>query len=732
MDVRCERCGTEYEFDETKVTEAGVTVKCAQCGHLFKVRRRSEASVARNLPGPPIVASPVMAAQGERMWMVRDPHTGDVQRFRELTTLQQWIVERRVTREHEISRTGETWKPLGDIAELAAFFQVVDLASRSGEHQQPQPAPRTGAPAEFPSMGPQGTLFAPPTPKQPTAPQQQFAPTIQAPAQPYQPAPSFGRQELPVQRPSAMQQDGPMSLGSMPAVSQEPNFTGIGPTPEIEDDLMPATRPRWGLRIALIAIIGGGLGFGAYAFRGKLFGASGAPGNEAMTQGHEAFLADTDDGYIQADHHFQRAQAGSPGNPKPLAALAEVYSTWAMYLREDARLLDNRAAKATQPGDGAALRARAEEKRREADQKLQQAELSAKEALAHGVEDPDVNRGYALMEVVKGQPAAEVERFVDKAKAGEPERLFVEGALLLREKRTDEARRVLEDAVARSGDHPLFRVQYLLARADETLGRKDDAKQILDRLLRQNSKHERAKALLDSLAEAAPVAANPAPPAPTNPTAPPANPTPAPAPAPTSAKTGTSPETTAAKSGSQAPTKTAGKEEPATGGSYEQLVDRGNKLLEKGSDAKARAAFEEALKQRPQGPEAQTGLGNYFVSAGKPAMAILYFQKAADNGYGEALFYLAEAQRNQGAAAEALANYRKYLSHGAHGENVGIAQRAIRDLASKNEKAEAPTPTPAPTPAPPPSSPPEEKPKEKDLPPDPTPPKEKPPEEVKP
>src|SRR5215831_3847934 len=188
MDVRCERCGTEYEFDETKVTEAGVTVKCAQCGHLFKVRRRGEASAAQKLPGPPIVTAPMAAGGSERMWMVRDPKSGDVQRFRELTTLQQWIVERRVSREHEISRTGDTWKPLGEIAELASFFQVVDLATRSGEHEQTQPQARTPTP----SMGPQGTLYAPP-PRQPAAPQAAYAPTMAQPAapQPYSPSPSY-------------------------------------------------------------------------------------------------------------------------------------------------------------------------------------------------------------------------------------------------------------------------------------------------------------------------------------------------------------------------------------------------------------------------------------------------------------------------------------------------------------------------------------------------------------
>src|SRR3954454_10109657 len=40
MDVRCEKCMTVYEFDDSKVGEQGVTVKCTQCGNLFKVKRR--------------------------------------------------------------------------------------------------------------------------------------------------------------------------------------------------------------------------------------------------------------------------------------------------------------------------------------------------------------------------------------------------------------------------------------------------------------------------------------------------------------------------------------------------------------------------------------------------------------------------------------------------------------------------------------------------------------------
>ena len=41
MDVRCERCKTEYEFDDARITEAGVTVKCTTCGHVFKVKKKA-------------------------------------------------------------------------------------------------------------------------------------------------------------------------------------------------------------------------------------------------------------------------------------------------------------------------------------------------------------------------------------------------------------------------------------------------------------------------------------------------------------------------------------------------------------------------------------------------------------------------------------------------------------------------------------------------------------------
>ena len=48
MDVRCEKCDTTYELDDSRVTDAGVNVRCSNCGNLFRVRRRGP--VTREMP----------------------------------------------------------------------------------------------------------------------------------------------------------------------------------------------------------------------------------------------------------------------------------------------------------------------------------------------------------------------------------------------------------------------------------------------------------------------------------------------------------------------------------------------------------------------------------------------------------------------------------------------------------------------------------------------------------
>src|SRR3954471_8934666 len=72
MDVRCEKCMTVYEFDDSKVGEHGVTVKCTQCGNLFKVKRRettAEMPFGVNMRPP----APASAAWRERPATVPPP-----------------------------------------------------------------------------------------------------------------------------------------------------------------------------------------------------------------------------------------------------------------------------------------------------------------------------------------------------------------------------------------------------------------------------------------------------------------------------------------------------------------------------------------------------------------------------------------------------------------------------------------------------------------------------------
>lgn len=118
MDVTCERCDTEYEFDETLVSDRGTTVKCTQCGHLFRVFRPGAASTSLG-PSAPVTRATV--------WRVR-AKTGLVYSLNSLRELQARIKSGALTEEDEISRDDEIWKPLGTIAELAPFFDAARTA----------------------------------------------------------------------------------------------------------------------------------------------------------------------------------------------------------------------------------------------------------------------------------------------------------------------------------------------------------------------------------------------------------------------------------------------------------------------------------------------------------------------------------------------------------------------------------------------------------------------------
>lgn len=121
MDVTCERCGTEYEFEEALVSERGTTVKCTQCGHLFKVFR----------PG----------GESARPWILRHSD-GREETLDSLGQLQKRITRGEVKPTDRISRSGADWKPLGEIAELEPFFRAARTAAETARTAPSSRPPR--------------------------------------------------------------------------------------------------------------------------------------------------------------------------------------------------------------------------------------------------------------------------------------------------------------------------------------------------------------------------------------------------------------------------------------------------------------------------------------------------------------------------------------------------------------------------------------------------------------
>ena len=157
MDVRCERCRAEYVVDDARIPEAGVKVACIQCGHGFLLRKRVLAVAVPLKGGDGDVPLPVSdlapsagnvghpgegADRGD--WRLRQ-ESGAVFPFRELSTLQRWIVERKASRDDQVASGGEgrAWRRLGDIPELRSFFSLVERASRGGEPRPDRPSPET-------------------------------------------------------------------------------------------------------------------------------------------------------------------------------------------------------------------------------------------------------------------------------------------------------------------------------------------------------------------------------------------------------------------------------------------------------------------------------------------------------------------------------------------------------------------------------------------------------------
>jgi predicted Zn finger-like uncharacterized protein len=164
MDVQCDRCKTEYEFDDALVSGRGTTVRCTNCGHQFKVRSTDATD------------------PGSDQWLV---HTGSGHRltFVSLRELQRAILGKQVSRTDVLVRGAGPARSLGSIAELEPFFdgkasnRPPPAAGANSVPPMHQPAvPRVGdpgSPLSFPKRAAQWSPEASALPyvaRVPTAP----------------------------------------------------------------------------------------------------------------------------------------------------------------------------------------------------------------------------------------------------------------------------------------------------------------------------------------------------------------------------------------------------------------------------------------------------------------------------------------------------------------------------------------------------------------------------------
>ena len=137
MDVQCERCKTEYEFDDALVSGRGTTVKCTNCGYQFKVRATVDASA------------------NER-WVVRTSSGHEIV-FTSLRELQRAITSHEVGRGDTLSRGNAPPRSLGAIAELEPFFLA---RPPRGDALPPPPEPQR---SRMPTLRPPAASAVPPS-----------------------------------------------------------------------------------------------------------------------------------------------------------------------------------------------------------------------------------------------------------------------------------------------------------------------------------------------------------------------------------------------------------------------------------------------------------------------------------------------------------------------------------------------------------------------------------------
>jgi tetratricopeptide (TPR) repeat protein len=426
-----------------------------------------------------------------------------------------------------------------------------------------------------------------------------------------------------------------------------------------EDEFRTRQRGRsWsGVWVALVVLLAGGFGIAQGWDRiASWFSEESVddPVEPFLQAGQDALRLDHHEAYRNAASQFTKALAFDEHDARALSGLSRAHALIAQQRLFEATDLEAR--------NDPAERAAASALREQAAEHVEQAREHAEAAIRHGTGDGDVeivlsdalrlSRDYEMAEsrLARGRtlertPSAEASRVEALIAADRAGNLAA-------------AKPVAERAVAQ--DPGLIRARLLLARAELASGNTEEARAQLRAVLDRVSDHPIALSMQNALTAESATALDTRPPA------------------------AASPPSTQAAPAAPAPSRPeATSTEEATPRGYDTLVREGEQRLENGDIRRARALFEQALRERAGAPEALTGLGFVMLAEGNPRGAIAQLERAVNRGSFDALIGLGDAFRRLNEREQALRAYQRYLEHSSNGPRASIARRQVERLSAE-------------------------------------------------
>jgi predicted Zn finger-like uncharacterized protein len=677
MDVRCSRCGTEYDFDDALVSERGTTVKCTNCGHQFKV-----------YPGG--------GGGAPERWIVRK-NSGRELVYTSLRDLQRAIAQRQVGPADLLSRGGgHPLRALGAIAELEPFFQahahtvggppeaaqrtLLGTGGRPSMDERPTeqrivaqpPAPQQSAVAT-PAGG-----FVPPRRSQPLAPPKSSPmATGSDPFAAQELEPATQPRQLPPLIPNDPPADAPSADGLPAGNAPAPQIDGITATfrayqDSFTDDSFPVPRAnrqpalRWVVGIVLV----GGLAFVAgtvgMKYAHKLSAAPAASAKAAdprvvkLVEEGEAFLAKGD--FESAKEQVDKASVLAEKDLSVLSLNARLEAS-----RADTHWL---ALKLIDPTHQAELEA----ERAELGTRLPRVKKTSEAAAAVSATEPSVIRARIDALRLAGDVTS-ARKLVGAlgSDASQPETAYVLAALDLAEASPAWPTVIDRLRTAASTERGVGRARAALVYALASSGANDDATTELAKMDASGSAQSglvaRLRAFVQRQSGAAPSS---------------------------SAKTGPQ-NTVLAGALSPRPPGAEGASEVPKGTDFRRLLEDAAAAKKSGDLGRAEALYRAARDQQPSNVEAMAGLGDVARLRGDAATATGYYDNVLrlNPTYLPALIAAADLKWANGDRLGALFLYKRIVNQTDPG--TAYAQRAAQRIAESQSSGGTASPT---TPAP--------------------------------